>query len=230
MSKFNVIAILIACSLFFSSASRADDFSTSMVNLAQPDSVNSSDALVVFGGRMSTTSLGSTFVFNVGQRITGPAYDNYIAGLAYDHDFWRFRDLLVVGAEVGVANRFGHYVVCCDILVVSPDIVQSWEAWGGLRLRYQGIVLFNELRVAPAATLGLSATTNSIGRERDREITQGGNARLLFYFGPEVALSLRGHERIELVVAVHHRSGGERWLGHLEEGYNANTLGLRFRF
>jgi len=179
---------------------------------------------------MSTTSLGSTLVFNVGQRITGPAYDNYIAGLAYDHDFWRFGGVFVIGTEVGVADIFGHYVVCCDIQVISPSIVQSGEAWGGLRLRYQGIVLFNELRLAPASTMGLSVVTNSIGRERDREITQHGDARLLMYFGPELALSLRQHERIELIVAVHHRSGGERWLGHLQEGYNANTLGMRLRF
>jgi hypothetical protein len=229
MFKLGSIATLIACILFYSSACNAGDLS-SIVNLAEPDAINSIDSVGVFGGRLSTTSLGQTLEFNVGQHTVGPAYDNYIGGFAYDHDFWRYGGVLVFGTELGVADRFGHYVVCCDIQVISHNIVQSGEAWGALRLRYQGIVLFNELRLAPAAAVGFSVVTNSIGRERDREITQHGDATALFYFGPELALSLRKHERIELIVAVHHRSGSERWLGHLQEGYNANTLGLRYRY
>ena len=91
-------------------------------------------------------------------------------------------------------------------------------------------MLFDTLRIAPSVTLGVSATTNSIGRERERELTQNGDARFLFYFGPEVAFSLRKHDNIELTYGVHHRSGANRALGHIEEGYDANTLGLRYRF
>jgi hypothetical protein len=203
---------------------------TPIVSLEQPPTTPSSNGLQVFGGLMSTRSLLSTLTFNLQRQDVHPAYDNYVDGLAYDHDFWRFGGVVGVGVEVGAADRFGHYAVCCDIKVYSSQLVNSGEVWAGPRLSYEGIVLFNQLWIGPSATMGLSAVTNSIGRERDRELTQHGDARLLFFFGPELAFSLRRHENIQLTLGVHHRSGANRLLGHLDEGYNANTFGLRFGF
>lgn len=199
----------------------------SAIEFARPEAAASQNSVSAFGGLMSTRSLGATITFDFNKH---PAYDNYIAGLAYDRDVWTVAKVLKLGLEVGAADRFGHYKICCDTKVWSSHLVHSGELWGGARLRYEGLVLFDRLRIAPAVTLGLSATTNSIGRERERELSQHGNARLLFYFGPELAFSLTRHENIELTFGVHHRSGANRALGGIEEGYDANTLGLRYRF
>ncbi|HEY1426290.1 MAG TPA: hypothetical protein VGF50_06420 [Caulobacteraceae bacterium] len=83
---------------------------------------------------------------------------------------------------------------------------------------------------AQASGRSVSRLRGSIGRERERALSQHGNAHFLFYFGPELAFSLTRRERIELTFGVHHRSGANRALGHIEEGYDANTLGLRYRF
>jgi hypothetical protein len=206
---------------------RADDAQAPAIALNRPETAASRDSLSLFGGLMSTRSLGATLTFDFNKR---PAYDNDIVGLVYDRDVITIFHLFKLGAEVGLADRFGHYIICCDTQVRSHGLVHSGELWSGVRLRYTGVVFFGTLRVAPSVTLGLSATTNSIGRERERELTQSGNAHLLFYFGPELAFSLRGHDRLELTFGVHHRSGANRALGHVEEGYDANTLGLRYRF
>jgi hypothetical protein len=216
-------AVFLAASLY-GAACAAD---TTAIAFQQPETTASRDSATVFGGLMSTRSLGATILFDFNK---SPPYDNYIAGVAYDRDLWTLARVLKIGVEVGAADRFGHYVECCDTKIYSSSLVHSGEFWGGPRLRYEGLVLFDTLRIAPAVTLGFSATTNSIGRERERELTQNGNARFLFYFGPEVAFSLRKHANVELTCGVHHRSGANRALGHIEEGYDASTLGLRYRF
>ena len=197
------------------------------LDVARPEAAASQNAVTVFGGLMSTRSLGATISFDFNKR---PAYDNYIAGVAYDRDVWTVAKVLKLGLEVGVADRFGHYKICCDTRIWSSSLVHSGELWGGPRLRYEGLVLFDRLRIAPSVTLGFSAVTNSIGRERERELSQHGDARLLFFFGPELAFSLTRHENVELTFGVHHRSGANKALGGIEEGYDANTLGLRYRF
>ena len=57
-----------------------------------------------------------------------------------------------------------------------------------------------------------------------------GNATFLGYLGFDVAFSLVGLPEWELVIEEHHRSGAHQLFGHLYEGYNANVVGLRYRF
>jgi hypothetical protein len=187
----------------------------------------------VFGGRMSTSNFGSTLVYNTFPVFTGaltpPNYDNYIVGGAYQRDFYRYGGIVIAG-EVGIADRFGHYAECCSTIVMSSSMLNSGEFWFGPNFRYDAIVLFNRLRVVPGMTFGFSLTTNSIGAEREREITEHGDARFLGYLGPEVAFSLVSAPQWELVLRMQHRSGADRTFGHLMEGYNANVAGLRYRF
>src|SRR5665647_264982 len=71
------------------------------------------DSIFVFGGALSTTSLGSTLKFNLDHPADSIKYDNQIAGAAYDHDFYRLGFGFTLGAEVGIADRFGYYALCC---------------------------------------------------------------------------------------------------------------------
>jgi hypothetical protein len=226
--------IAVMC-MFCITASRAAEFSD-FISVKDPvDTSALSNSIVGFYGRLSTTNLGSTFFFNTvplfTTAITGQRYDNFIAGLTYQRDFLRYQGL-VIAAEVGVADRFGHYKNCCapDLVVYSSSYVDSGEFWFGPSLRYESIILFNTLRVVPGFTFGFSAVTNSIGTEHDRELDLGGNATLLGYLGFDLNFSLVDLPQWEFVLEEHHRSGANKLLGHMMEGYNANVAGVRYRF
>jgi hypothetical protein len=188
------------------------------------------DSIFFFGGALSTTSLGSTMKFNLDHPAGVIKYDNYIAGAAYNHDFYKLGYGFTLGAEVGIADRFGHYALCCDTIIKSSSLLNSGELWAGPRISYDGFVLFDTIRIAGAATTGLSFTTDSIGRERNRELAYDGSARVLFYFGPEMMISMLNHPELEFVYRVQHRSGANGTLGNLREGYNANVFGVRYKF
>lgn len=196
------------------------------------------NSVFIFGGRMSSTNIGSTALFNLalyGTRQAGQRWDNSIFGAAYDRDMVGFGHGLVLGAEVGFADRTGNYALCCEPIVLSDRILQSYEFWGGPQIRYAGVLLFNAIRVGGAVTFGLSAATNSIGRELDRELTTGANPHLLYYLGPEFDFSTPSLPNVEVVVRLQHRSGCKAFgflptLGNMQEGYNADVVGLRYRF
>jgi len=122
----------------------------------------------------------------------------------------------LLGGEVGVAGRFG------------TD--SSAEIWGGLSIRTAPIPIGNIGFLTPGIVIGLSAVTNTIGEERIREITTGGNAALLGYIGPELAFTFREMPNLAIVYRLHHRSGGFGSLGGMREGHNAQVLGLRWQW
>ncbi|MCC6887684.1 MAG: hypothetical protein IT536_04035 [Hyphomicrobiales bacterium] len=185
-------------------------------------------SLFFFAGRLSTTSMGDTALFNI-NAVTVPHYDNMIIGAAYQRDIWRWRGFRI-GAEIGIADRFGTYHLCCGPETIKGSVKHSGELWGGIVLGFDGILLFNTVRVAPSVVLGLSAITNSIGVERQREAAHSGNAHLLFYLAPELALSIPRIPNVEAVMRLHHRSGWDGTLGNMREGYNAYVFGVRWRF
>jgi hypothetical protein len=192
------------------------------------------DSIFFFAGRLSTSNMGSTATFNtvaVDTTLIAPYYDNYIVGAAYQHRFRELGSGFVLGGEIGAADRFGHYAVCCNIqTVTSSDIRHSGELWFGPTIRYESFVLFDQLRITPGLTAGFSLTTNSIGIERGRELSGNGNGRFLGYLGTELAFSSVSMPNLELVFRLHHRSGALRLLGNMMEGYNANVVGLRYWF
>jgi len=168
-------------------------------------------AIFGFAAAYSSGDLGTTAAF------VAPFDGNFAVGAGYQHYLVEpFPDLLL-GAEFGVAGRFGD--------------TETAEAWLGVTARYDGIVLGDVLRIAPALTLGLSLVSGPTGTEHGREILREGDASLLFYMAPEIALSLVSHPNLELFYRLQHRSGLYGTLGGgLREGYNGNALGLRFRF
>jgi hypothetical protein len=185
-------------------------------------------SVLVFGGMMSTTGFGQTALFNLtaGEK---PRYDNDTAGVAVYRDWFRLGYGFYMGGEVGVADRFGYYAVTGGPTIKSATMLHSGELWTGLRFRYEGVSFYG-VRLSGAVTGGFSYVTDSIGRERARELDNNGNARFLFYAGPELALSLDSYPDWQLVYRQEHRSGMGGTLGKMEEGYNANVIGLRYTF
>ena len=174
-------------------------------------------------------NLGSTFAYGIGNPGT-IFFDNYIVGGAYQRDFIQFSNGILIGAEVGIADRFGTYEICCDTVVRSNRVAHSAELWGGVSLRHDGLPLFDMLRISPGFVFGLSAISSPIGQEGLHQIDHQGSAKVLFYLGFDLAFSLTSSPNTELVFRIQHRSGGYGTLGGMKEGNNANVVGIRHRF
>jgi hypothetical protein len=190
---------------------------------------NLKQSVFVFAGRTNSGNIGNTFVYGVGAPRT-IFYDNYIVGGAYQRDFLQFNSGLLVGAEVGFADRFGHYKICCDMVSYSNSVIHSAELWGGVSFRHQGFALFDTIRISPGFVFGLSAISNPIGQEGLHQIDHQGSAKILFYLGFDLAFALANLPNTELVFRVQHRSGAYGTLGGMKEGNNANVIGIRQRF
>lgn len=163
------------------------------------------EAVFAFGGRMME------HVYNP---FAGYE-DNYFLGGGYQR-LWGDYDGFRYGGEVGLTGRFG------------PE--NSVEAWAGAVGRYDFRV-FDLFRAGVSMTFGLSAVTGTaVGRERDSEAFDHGNATLLFYMGPELNLSLIDHPETEVFVRLHHRSGAWGTLGGMAAGADASVAGIRFHF
>ena len=174
------------------------------------DPLFSKDSIFVFGGIYSAGNMGQSL---------NPFYKHersYIVGAAYRRDLVDIGPLLVLGAEAGIGGRFGG--------------AASAEFWAGPSLRLRGIPLGRDVTLAPGMVAGLSAVTKPLDIERQRELEHtNGNATLLFYLAPELALQFAKWPNVELVYRLHHRSGLYDTLGRMQEGSNAHVLGLRWR-
>lgn len=173
-------------------------------------------AVLVFGGVMTESDFPS--LTNL------PFYssyeDNYMAGVAVSRDFLGLGLGVHFGGEVGLAGRFGD--------------ASSAEIWGGPKLRFDGIDL-GPVAISAGLTVGLSYVTDTIGRERDVEVDHDGDATILYYAGPEIAVAFDAIPETEFVFQTHHRSGGLNvpWLptiNNMPNTSNANTFGVRKRF
>ncbi len=205
------------------------DFSYLLTPFKLASQPNLQQSVFVFGGLTNSGNLGSTFVYGAGAP-EAKFYDNYIVGGAYQRDLLQFNSGILVGAELGLADRFGHYKICCDTIVFSNNLVHSAELWGGVAFRHQGIALFDAVRISPGLVFGLSAISNPIGQEAEHQIVHQGSAKVLFYLGFDLAFALANSPNTELVFRIQHRSGGYGTLGAMKEGNNANVVGIRQRF
>jgi len=227
-------SVLVASFAYGARCNAADLFSpTSLAEQSEPDSRPNS--ILVFAGRMSTTDIWSTMLFNLNKEGGGQNYDNYIVGAAYDRDLFNLGHGFYFGVEVGIADRFGNYRECCHPIVMSNSIAQSVELWTGPQFRYAGILLFDRIRIGGGITFGLSVTTPSIGRELQWQIESSSDSRVLYYLGPELDFSFPSIPNLEFVLKLQHRSGGKTvpvipTLANRGEGYNGNVVGIRYRF
>ncbi len=199
---FLLAAIVFACS----PASFAEN------TFASSDGTERTDqAVALFGGRLHDGNIGDNFL---------PAWvkfeNNYILGGTYERILWSQTDGWALGAEIGMAARFG-----------TDD--PSAELWGAAFARYNGLV-FNDIRISPSLIWGLSHVTDTIGSEAARAArTSDTNGRTLFYLTPEIALSSVHFPELEVFWRGQHRSGVYGMIGSMF-GANAVTFRLRYRF
>lgn len=138
---------------------------------------------------------------------------NFFAGVGYQRFLYEY-GAFKLGVEAGLGLRSGY-----------ADT--SLEAWGGAVARLDMIEL-GDIRISPALTAGLSVVTDTIGVETERAEAIGREVPLLYYLGPEIAVS---HASLpyEGFIRLQHRSGGFGTIANID-GSNAVTLGLRYKF
>lgn len=169
----------------------------------------------IFGGAYSTGSMGDTLYSTEydGNSMLAVGYQRFTRTIAYGYLGW----------EIGLANRFGE----------EDNTV---EVWAGGVIRGNGWSLGRFGKITPSFTAGFSLVSDVMDTERRREKkrfekeNEKGDATFLIYLGPELAFSTPALPNFELFYRLHHRSGAGGTFGNLTEGYNANTLGIRYKY
>ncbi|MDF2798145.1 MAG: hypothetical protein K0R85_889 [Devosia sp.] len=165
----------------------------------------------LFGGVYSSESVGETLNF-----IATDYQDAYMLGAGYQHFFLGQENGFRLGLEGGAAVRKG------------PDF--AGEVWAGVVARSDGFINTDKIKISASITGGLSLITNPLDVEVVRELKRDGDSTFLFYMAPELSISTKDNPDMEFFWRVQHRSGGWNTLGHMGEGANANTLGVRWSF
>lgn len=179
--------------------------------LAQQTQLSEFDeAVFFFGGRFHQDWFGTSL-----DPLVLTWDDTYIAAAGYQQTWFDWYDLRL-GGEVGISGRF------------STDGASA-ELWGGLFVRYDGLVIADTLRISPAWVTGLSVTTGTQGWEGARMQAWGEFEPVLIYLGAELNFSLVDQPQWETFVRVHHRSGGYGFIADIDAS-NAITGGVRYKF
>jgi hypothetical protein len=179
--------------------------------LAQQSQLSQYDeAVFFFGGRFHQNWFGTSL-----SPLELTWDDTVIAAAGYQQTWFDWYDIRL-GGEVGLSGRFGGDGA-------------SAELWGGLFLRYDGLVVADTLRISPAWITGLSITTGTQGWEGERMDAWGKFEPLLIYLGAELNFSLVDQPQWETFVRVHHRSGGYGFIADIDAS-NAITGGVRYKF
>ncbi|WP_127143800.1 hypothetical protein [Pelagibacterium montanilacus] len=167
-------------------------------------------SLFVMGGPMGAEGMGGMLIpFNAEYE------DAFALGVGYQHFVLEPIKALRLGYEIGGALRVGDKT--------------TGEIWAGATARYDGFVLGDRLGISPGLTFGLSAVTDTMGVEAERQGMNGEPSNLLFYFSPEISFSDVENPGVELFWRVHHRSGAWGTLGGGSSA-NATMIGVRASF
>lgn len=172
-----------------------------------------SQGISFFGGQFSNAA----FPGDANIPFGGDLEDNFNFGAIYNRDFVELGHGFFLGGEVGASIRFGK------------DEPTSAEIWAGTTIRHQGLDI-GFVNIAPRFTFGLSAVTDTIGIETQRANKAGTDGTLLFYLGPEIALSFAQMPKTEIFYRTHHRSGANGTLSNMAGGHNAHVFGVRRNF
>ena len=239
LMRFFLLAIFLA---LLATTAAADSSVPDPEPAAVPGSSAGRNSLLGYWGRLSTTDMASSMLYNLNYTPTQgkPPFDNDTLGVVFQHDLGQVASNLRGLLDMGIAERYGHYLVCClqvpdqvphpDTTVRFDSRIFSTEVWIGGTLRRERYRLGSYTHVEFAVTLGFSGETRTIGRERQREMDKGGNAHFLTYVAPELGFSFDSLPRWEFVLRDPHRSGFFGTFGNMREGYNADTIGARYFF
>jgi hypothetical protein len=175
---------------------------------SQAEPITDGSNVFIFAGRFQDEWVWETAAF------WRPHYeDNYFVGAGYQTFVAELPANFHLGVELGVGLRVGAQA--------------SAEIWTGAVLKNDGVTI-GDVTISPAITGGISMVSDTIGVETERAASIERNVPVLFYMGPEIALSHADFPDLELFARIHHRSGGYGVIAEID-GSNAATVGLRFK-
>ena len=166
--------------------------------------------IFVFGGRMGESTMDRMLF-----PFTADYEDAIILGGGYQQYFAEPFDDFKVGLEVGAAIRTGPQT--------------TGELWAGTVGRYDGWVIDDTVRISPSLTFGISAVTDTMGIEAEREQADRLSGDILFYLSPEISFATMDNPQSEVFWRLHHRSGAWNTFGGGGTA-NATTIGIRTSF
>ncbi|SFV36943.1 hypothetical protein SAMN05216456_2669 [Devosia crocina] len=138
---------------------------------------------------------------------------NFFAGFGYQQFLYQY-GVFHLGLEGGLGIRAGESA--------------SLELWGGAVARLE-VFKMGGLNITPSLTAGLSVVTDTIGVETERAAAINRAVPVLYYLGPEIAVSHDALPDYEGFVRIQHRSGGFGTIAEID-GSNAVAVGLRYKF
>jgi hypothetical protein len=118
---------------------------------------------------------------------------SWIVGGALSHELVKFQQYAAIEGEVGLAQRFGA--------------LHATEVWGAFYFRWKSFPWNNYVVTTMAFGAGLNYASRIDGYETDQSVVGHGN-KLLGYLSPEITFASPARPDWELVLKVHHRSGG----------------------
>jgi hypothetical protein len=191
---------LLSCALLVSAGSALPTYA---------QSADTDQNVFVMGGPFASDYFGDTILF-----WDNSWESNFFAGVGYQKMIYQHSSGFMLGLEAGLGIRAGEST--------------SGELWAGGVARFE-MLSIGDISITPSMTAGFSWVTDTIGAEKTRAQHMNGQAPILFYLGPEIAISSKANPAYEGFVRVQHRSGGFGTIADLD-GSNAFTLGLRYKY
>ena len=173
-------------------------------------------AFTFYGGTFVQTPMYQIFV-SKGQLPWQWRYkDSYLVAGTLSREVVAYRDWAAIELEAGVGQRFGF--------------LQEGEAWGAMYFRWKWFPWNEYLRTTVAISTGLNYATDVPPYERFRTDSPK-SPRTLHFLSPEITFGLPSAPNVDLVLRLHHRSGGRANIfNSASGGAQYGTAGIRYRF
>lgn len=147
--------------------------------------------------------------------------DSSLTAVTFSRRVASFGNVAQFEVEAGVAKRFG--------------ILREAELWGAIYARWTWFPWNDIIKTSIATSTGVSYATGHDEVERIRSNNGGRGSLLMHYFSPEVTFALPSLPDLELLLRIHHRSGGVDYgmgpmFRHSAGGAHYTAVGLRYRF
>ncbi|NLH80876.1 MAG: hypothetical protein GX458_08545 [Phyllobacteriaceae bacterium] len=180
-------------------------------------------AVTVFAGPQLTTDLAAAL--GAEGKFTAPwdyrwGASKFIGG-ALSRDVFEYRDYFKIEAEIGVGQRFGSF--------------HETDGWGALYFRWTKFPWNDWVKTSIAASTGLDFAS-AVPAWEARETGVPGGSKLMHYFSPEITFAAPSNPDWEIVLRIHHRSGGRKYWGDVGlfngtgGGIQYGVIGIRHHF
>lgn len=168
----------------------------------------------VYGGVFVRTGL-TTVVKEVRTPFQWRYDDDYIGAAAVSRPVLEIGKFAQVETELGVGQRFGEQ--------------DETEIWGAVYLRQKKFPWNRWVVTTAAINTGINYATDISAKEVQRSGNLKGS-KLLHYLAPEITFAHPDNPDVQLILRLHHRSGGYGLISDTKGGAQYATVGVRIPF